>query len=140
MDKNDPTAPDGMIIERRELRFDPVALKRVIAWSLGTAAAHRLPKLPPGRIELLPHDDRVDLIYTQNPPEWSFPLELDALGSLLIAYCIHTRIPLPRSAHKELRFGPDYIALVVLLKYSHAGVPRAATMSGARHSATRHRH
>jgi hypothetical protein len=136
MDIGSPAAPDGMIIERRELRFDPVALKRVIFWSLSAAGTHGLPPIPPDRIELVPNDNRVGLIY-EDEPSWSFPLQIEALGKLLIAYCIHTRIPLPRSAHKEVRFGADYVALVLLLKYSHAGVPKVIAMSGVRLGATR---
>ncbi len=134
MDTQAPAAPDATITERRELRFGPEALKRVVGWLLGAAAAHGLPAATPEGIELLPHDNRVDLIYGQGSAARSFSLQVEALGMLLIAYCIRTRVPMPRVAHKQVRVGARYVALVFHLEHSQAPVPEAIETSVARHA------
>jgi len=137
MDTSEPAQPDavtpaeadGVIIDRREIRFSARALKRVIDWSLDSKSAHGLPPIIPERVELLPQDHRVDLIYDLEPPAWSFPLRMEALGKLLIAYCLQARIPVPRVARKEIRIGQRYAALVFVVDYSQAPPPQAAEPS-----------
>jgi len=124
-----PAEPDGGIVDRREIRFSAGALKRVIDWSLDSKTTHGLPPIIPDRVALLPQDHRVDLIYDLEPPVWSFPLRIEALGKLLIAYCLQARIPLPRVARKEIRIGPRYAALVFVVDYSQTPPSQAAEPS-----------
>ncbi len=137
MDTQGPALPDGIIIERRELRFGPAALKRVVGWLLGAAAAHGLPPAAPEGIELLPQDNRVDLVYGQGSAARSFSLQVEALGMLLIAYCIRARIPMPRVAHKEVRVGERYVSLVFHLEHSQSPAPEAIEAPVARHAQAR---
>ena len=129
--------PDGTIAERRELRFGPAALRRMIAWLLDSATAHGLPPTLPDGIELLPHDNRVDLVYGQGPAALPFALQAETLGMLLIAYCIRARVPLPRVAQKQVRVGAHYVALVFHLEHSQAPPPQAVEAPVARHGSAR---
>jgi hypothetical protein len=131
MEKGDLTASDGTIIERRELRFSASALQRVIGWLLDTATSHGLPSSPPVGVTLLPTENRIDVFYGQDEAARPIPLQVEALGALLIAYCIRARIPLRRVARKEVRFGPNYVALVFHVEHTQSPAPKIAEKSTA---------
>jgi hypothetical protein len=137
VDNNCLAEPAWTIVERRELRFSPLALQSVIGWSLGAASVQGLPVTPPDGVKLLPQASRVDLIYGHGVAARSIPLKAEALGSLLIAYCIRVRIPLRRVARKEVRIGAQHVALVFHVEHTHAPAPEVAETSVVRHGLAR---
>jgi hypothetical protein len=95
----------------------------MIGWSLGAASSHRLPPSPPDGVRLVPEDSRIDVIYGLGAAARSIPLTVEALATLLIAYCIRALIPLPRFARKEVRIGARYVALVFHVEHRQAPAP-----------------
>jgi hypothetical protein len=129
VDNASPPNAAEPIIERRELRFSPLALMQVIAGRPDTATSHGLPSGLPVGVTLLPQERRVDLVYGQASAARSFPLTIDALGMLLIAHCIRARIPLPRLARKEAHIGVHCASLVFHLEHTQAPVPEIIEVS-----------
>jgi len=123
MDKSDPAGFNVAIIERRELRFSPAALQVMIGWSLGAASSQGLLPTPPDEIRLLAAESRIDIVYGQGAAARSVPLKVEALATLLIAYCIRALIPLPRIARKEVRIGARYVTLVFHVEHSQVPTP-----------------
>jgi hypothetical protein len=137
MDQNDPPCPDEAIIERRELRFSAGALRRIIGGLLDTAPSRGLPSAPPVAVTLLPAENRVDVVYGQAEAARPIPLQADALGALLIAYCIRARIPLRRVARKEVRVGALYVALTFYVEHSQMPAQKVIEMPLGRQRAAR---
>jgi hypothetical protein len=137
MVQSDPACSDETIIERRELRFSTGALRHMIGWLLDTAPSHGLPSGPPVGVTLLPAENRVDVVYGQGETARPIPLQADALGALLIAYCIRARIPLRRVARKEVRVGALYVALVFYVEHSQAPTRKVIETSPAQQAPVR---
>ena len=137
MDKSNPAARNSAILERRELRFSAAALQAMIGWSLGAASSHGLLPTPPNGVTLVPEHGRIDVVYGAGAKVRSIPLTLQALGSLLIAYCIRSLIPMPRIARKEVRIGARYVALVFHVEHPQAPVPEVIEMAVVRNGPVR---
>jgi hypothetical protein len=137
VDKSDPAARNSAILERRELRFSPAALQAMIGWSLGAASSHRLLPTPPDGVTLVPEQNRIDIVYGVGAKARLIPLTVEALGTLLIAYCIRSLIPMPRIARKEVRIGARYVALVFHVEHPQAPVPEVIEMAVVRNGPVR---
>jgi hypothetical protein len=124
MDQNDPACPDDTIIERREIRFSAGALRGVIGGLLDVVAPFGRPPVLPVRITLMPAENQVDVFYGEGETARPLPLRTEALGALLIAYCMRVRIPMRRVARKEVRIGAAYVALVLHVEYPQALEPK----------------
>jgi hypothetical protein len=134
VDKNRPLNAAEPIVERRELRFSPLALMQVIASRPDATTSHGLPTGLPSAITLLPQERRVDVAYGHASAAQSYKLKIDALGMLLIAHCIRARIPLPRLARKEAHIGAHCASLVFHLEHTQAGVPEIIEKSVVPHA------
>jgi hypothetical protein len=137
VEKSDPAGSNAAIIERRELRFSPPALRAMLGWSFGAGSSQGLPPSPPDEINLLPEHNRIDLIYGHAAVARSVPLKLEALATLLIAYCIRALIPLPRIARKEVRIGARYVSLVFHVEHAQAPTPEVIETAVVRHGPVR---
>jgi hypothetical protein len=137
MDQNDPAWDDDTIIERRELRFSAGALRRIIGGLLATAPSHGLPSAAPVEVTLRPVENRVDVVYGRAEAARPIPLQVDALGALLIAYCIRARIPLRRVARKEVRVGPLYVTLMFYVEHPQVPAQKITEMSFSRQGPAR---
>jgi hypothetical protein len=123
MDNDSPARFNAAIIERRELRFSPASLQAMIGWSLGAASSHGLPPSAPDEVKLLPAESRIDIVYSRGTGVRLIPLTVEALATLLIAYCIRALIPMPRIARKEVRIGARYVSLVFHVEHSQTPAP-----------------
>jgi hypothetical protein len=137
VENSDPPEGNPAILERRELRFSPAALRAMIGWSLGAASSHGLPPSPPDGVRLIPEASRVDLVYGVGTAARVMPLTVEALGALLIAYCIRSAIPMPRIARKEVSIGARYVALVFHVDHRQAPTPEVVETGVVRNGPVR---
>ncbi len=90
----------GAIIDRRELEFDSDALLTVIILS-ADAQSRRPSHIKFGQNE-------IKVMHGSNR---SVTLSSQAIGGLLIQYCIKMKIPIPYDARKSVRFTANSVIL-----------------------------
>jgi hypothetical protein len=84
---------------------------------MDAAAASVHPALRPSGVRFHPQQGEVEVLYA---PNQSTRLTAERLGALLIAYCIRTRIPIPRQADKGVRIEAGAVILTFAMHYAKA--------------------
>jgi hypothetical protein len=114
------------VIDRREIEFDAAALVLAISASLRAAQGFGLPALPPTGVRYYPHEGQIDVIYGTDQTTRAVRLAAEALGALLVAFCIRTKIPMPRHADKGIRIEADCVILAFRTHYADAPIAETA--------------
>jgi hypothetical protein len=108
------------ITDRRELEFSAESVVRAIAESSKAAQTFGLPGQAPQNVQFHPREGKVDVVYrTDSAPE-AVPITAEALGALLISYCIRASIPMPRKSDKGIRVEANSIILAFKTTYDGA--------------------
>jgi hypothetical protein len=110
-------------MDRREIEFDTDALVLAISVSLRAAQGFGLPAMRPTGIRCYPRDGQVDVLYGSPEAPQAIRLEAEALGALLVSYCIRARIPMPRHADKGVRIEANAVVLAFRTAYTEAPAP-----------------
>lgn len=128
------------LVDRREIEFGPEIVRLALGASPRAAAALDLPAVAPTRVRFAPAEERVDLVFGGAGVERSAPVPAMALASLLFAFCLRARMPLPRGARKTVRVTPSALVLCFELRVApdlaalrpESAPPGAAAGSGLR--------
>jgi hypothetical protein len=91
------------LVDRREIEFDGDSIAFAVTVALQAAEGLGLPPVKPAEIRFVPKESAVHLVYGKGPAARYITLPAEALGSLLISYCVRSRLPLPRKAAKSIR-------------------------------------
>ena len=113
------------ITDRREIEFDPDAVKQVLTWSPQSAQAFGLPPLTPQSVRCRPGNGTIEVTYGELVSTRIFALRAEALGAILIAYCNRSGMPMPRAADKAVRIEREHIVVVLTLRLAAAPSPEA---------------
>jgi hypothetical protein len=97
-----------------------------IAGSPRAAQGFGLPALPPAGVRCYPHEGQVDVLYGTVQAPRAVRLPAEALGALLVAFCIRSRIPMPRHADKGIRIEADGVILAFRTQYADTPTPESA--------------
>ena len=95
------------IIDRREIEFDAKALVSVIGGSPQRAEAIGLRALRPAGVDFST-EGQIRFLYEAYP---EIRVTAEALGVLLVSYCVRSRIPIPRLADKVVRVRGNSVVL-----------------------------
>ena len=114
------------IIDRREIEFNASGVIKIIGVSLRAAQGFGLPGLPPSGVRFHPRDGRIDLVYGSSQSARAISIGAEALGALLVSYCIRARIPMPRAADKGIRVERASVILAFRSTYNDPPAPEAA--------------
>jgi hypothetical protein len=117
------------VVDRREIEFDIPALVRVIASSLRAAQGFGLPGVPPTGVRCRPSEGELEILYGAGRTTQAVRIAAEAVGALLVAYCIRSRIPMPRQADKAIRIESHCVVLAFRVEYSDA--PAAEVVDGS---------
>jgi hypothetical protein len=117
------------VVDRREIEFDAAALVLAISGSLRAAQGFGLPALPPTGVRCYPGEGQVDVLYGTPQTPRAVRIAAEALGALLVAFCIRSRIPMPRDADKGIRIEADCVILAFRVQYGTTPVPESADSS-----------
>ena len=111
--------PKMGLIDRREIEFDAKALVAVaVGTSQRAAASFGLPDTSPSGVRFYPDKGELDFLYGRPQMPQAVRLKAEAIGALLVLYCIRTRIPMSRSrkADKGVRVEAASVVLAVRVK------------------------
>jgi hypothetical protein len=111
-----------LVVDRREIEFDAEALNYYLSASHAEAAALGLPATAASKIYFDAQDGNVAFMFAGPGGVETIELAAEQLGELLIAYCLRTRIPLPRVADKIIRVEPNRIVLAFKTWFTDAPV------------------
>jgi len=113
------------IIDRREIEFDLLAVKRVLEWSPRAAQAFGLPPLVPAVVRCNAAAGQIEATYGELSATRVFALRAEALGAILISYCNRAGMPIPRGADKAVRIEPEHVVVVFTYRIDGAVQPEA---------------
>ncbi len=115
------------ISDRRELAFDAAAIAAIVASSQHAAQSLGLPRGPPRSVRFAPLSGQVALFYGANAE--AVPIASGALGALLVAYCLRSRIRIPRLLDRSVRVDQEAAVLIFSTDYpiAPATAPEQAT-------------
>jgi hypothetical protein len=114
------------IIDRREIEFDPRSVVKAITTSPKAARGFGLPGLSPTDVRFHPKEGTVDVIYGTQHSARAVAISAEALGAILVSYCVRTHIPMPKNAEKAIRIEAKSAVLAFRLKFEEAPSPEAA--------------
>ena len=97
-----------------------------ISASLRAAQGFGLPALRPNGARCYPKEGQVDVLYGTSQAPRAVRISAEALGALLVSYCIRARIPMPRRADKGIRIEANCVILAFRTQYAEAPVPESA--------------
>jgi hypothetical protein len=115
------------LTDRREIEFDAESLLRVVGESLRAAHGLGLPALRPTDVRFCPRDGVVSFLYDASQWPQAVRMTAEALGALLVSYCIRAGIPMPRRAEKGIRIA----ASAVVLAFRTEGTPEKTARNAA---------
>ena len=118
------------IMDRREIEFEPPSVVKAIITSPQAAQGFGLPALKPIDIRFRPEDGCVDVIYGTANRTRAFPLSAEALGAILIAYCVRSHIPTPKAADKAIRIEARSVVLSYRVQLDEAPTPTTGESAG----------
>ncbi len=99
------------IVERRDIEFDAEGLLKAVAASAHVASRFGLPSTAAAGVAFRPEQSSVDLVFGTESGELVVPLAAEALGALLVFFCMAERVPLPRGASKAVQVKPSAVVL-----------------------------
>jgi hypothetical protein len=111
------------IMDRREIEFDPPSVLKAIATSPKAARGFGLPNARPTAVWFHPNDGKVDVHYGVTSVARAISITAEALGVILISYCIRTRIPMPKNAAKGIRIESNSAILEFMVRFDEAPSP-----------------
>jgi hypothetical protein len=114
------------LTDRREIEFDADAIVQAISVSLRSAQAFGLPALPPTGVRCHPREGQIDVLYGTKEAPQAVRITAEALGALLVSYCIRARIPMPRQADKAIRVEADSVVLAFRTTCTRGPAPEVA--------------
>ena len=114
------------IIDRREIEFDAKSVVRAIAVSSKAAQGFGLPGMAPAGVRFHPKEGKIDVLYGSSQALRAVSIPAEALGALLVSYCIRARIPMPRKSDKGVRVESNSIILAFRTTYDEAPTPAIA--------------
>ena len=118
------------ITDRREIEFDARSVVKAIATSPQAAQGFGLPGLAPANVRFRPGEGAVDVIYDKPGKPRAIPISAEALGAILIAYCVRSHIPTPKNAEKGIRIEADTAVLAFRVLLDEAPTPTASEAAG----------
>lgn len=117
---------DMSLVEIRELRFGALSLRFALAHS-GSVADHLgLPKAVPTEVRFLHEAQEIVIVYGALGEH---RLDLQAIGTALLGYCLRARIPLSRRAAKSVLVLADAVVLTTRLEHDMPPEPVAAPVA-----------
>jgi len=114
------------IMDRREIEFDSRSVVKAITTSPKAAHGFGLPGLTPTGVRFNPKEGSVDVIYGTEHAARAVSLSAEALGAILVSYCVRTRIPMPKSADKGIRIEAGSAILAFRVRLNEAPSPETA--------------
>lgn len=112
------------IVERRDIEFDAEAVLRAVTCGSRAAQTFGLPPLRATCVHFLPAQGQVEVVYGTGGAARAFPLRAEALGALLVSYCIRVRVPMPRRAEKGIRVEGASVVLTFRTQFDQAPEPQ----------------
>jgi len=109
------------VVDRREIEFDAGSLAHYLSTLPREAQSLGLPVAPPAEIRFDPAKAQVEIIYVS--PEQTFQIPAETLKSMLVSYCIRSKIPIPRIADHSIRVAPDRLILALSTSFGKAPPP-----------------
>ncbi len=120
------------ITDRREIEFEPQAVRLALEWSPRAAQAFGLPPLTPTGVRCKPVEGVVEVTYGELTSTRVFVLRAEALAAVLISYCNRAGMPMPRSAEKGVRIERDHVVVTFTLRLPGAPEPELPESAIAR--------
>ena len=117
------------ILDRREIEFDPRSVVKAIATSPKAAARFGLPGMSPTGVRFRPSEGSVDVVYGTANTARAVSISAEALGAILVSYCIRTRIPMPKTADKGIRIEANSVILAFRVRLDEAPSPETAELA-----------
>ena len=114
------------MVDRREVEFDAQAVVRAISASTKAAQGFGLPGMAPVDVRFQPQIGSADVVYRTSSGSQAVSISAEALGAILISYCIRVRIPMPRKSSKGIRIESGSVILAFTTTYSDVQMPVAA--------------
>jgi hypothetical protein len=91
-----------MLTDRRRIEFDADALVAAVVASPRAAEKLGLPRLPPYGACFHPEASAVEFLYNTAQAPRPFRVTANAVGALLVSYCVRARLPVPRNVKKSV--------------------------------------
>jgi hypothetical protein len=117
------------ILDKREIEFDSDALVYCLSMSPRAAQGFGLPAMAPSEVRFNPKDGMVDVVYGKKEGLGAVRISVEALGAVMISYCIRAKIPMPRVADKSIRMESHSIILAFKTRFTKAPAPEQADSS-----------
>lgn len=111
------------VIDRREITFDAEALRFAITKALPTIKSFRLEGVRPRGVRLRPGLSVVEILNEPGQQIKAVPLTAELLIALLVSYCIHIEIPVPRNSEKTIRVEEEQVVLSITTHFAIAPEP-----------------
>jgi hypothetical protein len=111
------------IIDSREIEFDAESVVKAISVSSKAAQAFGLPGMLPTGIRFHAGPGKVDVVYGTSQAPQAVSLPVEALGALLVSYCVRARIPMPRVSNKGVRIEQNSVILAFKTVYDKLPAP-----------------
>jgi hypothetical protein len=108
------------IIDKREIEFDAESIVRAITASLKAAQSFGLPGQAPAGVRFHPRESTIDVVYGTKLAPQAVSISSEALGAILVSYCIRVRIPMPRKAGKGIQIESNSVILAFKTTYNDA--------------------
>ena len=115
-----------MMVDRRELEFSATGIVKIICFSLKAAQGFGLPGLPPSGVRFHPINGRIEVMYGSSQSVQAVSLGAEALGALLVSYCIRAHIPMPRTADKGIRVEKSSVILAFRRTFKDLTAPQTS--------------
>jgi hypothetical protein len=115
--------PQPAFVERRTIEFSARGVLQVVHTSLRGAAAFGLPTMPPDDVRLLQQAGKVAFRYGSGETAQWVSIGAEQLGALLLAYCVRTKVPLPRRGDKEVLIKSHSVLLTFQVQHAEATAP-----------------
>jgi hypothetical protein len=109
------------VVDRREIEFDAGALAHYLATLPREAQSLGLPLAPPAEIRFDPAQAMVEIIYVM--PDQTVRIPAETLKSMLVSYCIRSKIPIPRIADHSIQVAPDRLILALSTSFGKPPPP-----------------
>jgi hypothetical protein len=100
-----------MLTDSRRIEFDSDALVAAVASSPRAAERLGLPRLPPYVACFHPEAGEVELLFGSVQAPRPFRVTANAVGALLVSYCIRARLPVPRNAKKSVHIEANAVVI-----------------------------
>ena len=105
------------VVDRREMQFTGEAVRRIVCASPRAARAIGLIGAQPASIQFLPAHGQVKVAYNDRATDRAITVSAEALGALLVSYCLRLNVPMPRFSEKSLRIEHDSVFLLFTTTY-----------------------